>query len=59
MSKDQFVQGGPWSMAIIKTVTENHSYLFQNDWSDVNQVTFKVYAAEFLRETMQSHFNAK
>lgn len=45
-------------MAIIKTATENHSCLFQNDWSDMNQVTFNVYAAEFLRETLQSHFNA-
>lgn len=43
-------------MAIIKTVTENHSCLFQNY---VNQVTFNVHAAEFLRETMESHFNTK
>lgn len=36
MSKDQFVQGCPLSMAIIKTVTENHSYLFQNDCESTN-----------------------
>lgn len=46
-------------MAIIKTVTENYSCLFQNDWSDVNQVTFNIHAAEFLRETIPSHFNDK
>lgn len=47
-------------MAIIKTVRENHYCLLRNDWSDLNQVTFKFYAAHFfLREIMQSPFYVK